>query len=329
MCILFSGCTKTASPRTENIIGTLCSVNAFEEGTESLYNEIFTRLDEIDFLFNLNRTDSVINQVNISAGKYPVAVAEDFIYVLNKALSYAEQTDGMFDPTIGPLVKLWGINTEHAKIPSDEEIKNTLQFVNWKNVIVENNSAAKTVFLKTNGMSLDLGGIAKGYAADEISTILSRNKVKRAIIDLGGNVYVFGKKKDGSDWNVGIKNPFNAEGEPALVLTLSGENSVVTSGIYERFFEKDGIKYHHIIDTKTGKPAVRNWSSVTVVTASSIDADALSTIGFLVGFDKFAEATETPAIFINNDGRINASACLKGKLHLYNRQNNLFNISFR
>ena len=325
ICITFvlTGCKKTSvSPRVENIIGTVCSVNAFEYGTEKLYNEIFARLDEIDSLFNVNKSSSLISQINLCAGKTPVAVSEDFIYVLNTALRYAEKTDGAFDPTIGPLVKLWGINTDHAKVPTEEEIKNVLQFVDWKSVKVVSNSVGNTVFLEKEGMSLDLGGIAKGFAADEIITILKKYKVKRAIVDLGGNVYVFGNKKDNSPWNVGIKNPFDSNGTPALVLSLNGGNTVVTSGVYERFFEKDGIIYHHILDVRTGRPAIRKWSSTTIVTDSSMDADALSTISFLLGFEQYQKISDQPVVFIDNEGSITASASLNGRLRIYDMQNN-------
>lgn len=300
---------KTSLPRTETVIGTVCSVNAFEDGTEQLYDAIFKRLRQIDALFNVNRTDSMISHVNAAAGKSSVAVNSDFIFVLNKALHYARLTDGVFDPTIGPLVKLWGINTEHAKVPSAQEISHVLEYVDWKKVIVDESSEKPTVFLAKEGMSLDLGGIAKGFASDEITAILEKNRVKRAIIDLGGNVCVFGKKKNGSAWNIGIKNPFDPDSTPVLVLGMTHGGTVVTSGIYERYFEKDGVRYHHIFDVQNGMPAVRDWSSVTIVAPQdkSVDADALSTIAFLVGLERYSSITDIPAVFIDNDGEIRQS----------------------
>ena len=319
---LLSGCKKPAvEPRMEEVIGTVCSVNAFKDGTEELYDCIFTRLREIDALFNVNRSDSLITKVNEAAGKNAVTVNSDFLFVLNTALHYAELSDGAFDPTIGPLVKLWGINTDHARVPSEKEITDVLKFVDWKNVVVEE-AGQSSVFLTQQGMSLDLGGIAKGFAADEITNILKRFKVKRAIVDLGGNICVFGKKGKGEVWNIGIKNPFDSQRAPALVLLQDDSATVVTSGVYERFFEKDGVRYHHIFDVKTGKPAQRDWSSVTIVAPAShsVDADALSTIGFIVGFEKFSQIIDVPVIFINNDASIEASASLNGKLRVYDWQ---------
>ena len=181
--------------------------------------------------------------------------------------------------------------------------------VNWKKVIVDESSEKPTVFLEKEGMSLDLGGIAKGFASDEITAILEKNRVKRAIIDLGGNVCVFGKKKNGSAWNIGIKNPFDPDSTPVLVLGMTHGGTVVTSGIYERYFEKDGVRYHHIFDVQNGMPAVRDWSSVTIVAPQdkSVDADALSTIAFLVGLERYSSITDIPAVFIDNDGEVRQS----------------------
>ncbi|MBR1912697.1 MAG: FAD:protein FMN transferase [Treponema sp.] len=332
-CVLFfvscfflcSGCKRTApNPRVENVIGTVCSVNAFEDGSEALYDSIFARLAEIDALFNVNREDSLIAQVNDAAGVHDVAVTEDFLFVLNTALHYARLSNGAFDPTIGPLVALWGINTDHARVPSEQEIRSVLACVDWKQVVVEERSGQHYVFLSKQGMALDLGGIAKGFAADEITGILKQHKVRRAIVDLGGNICVFGKKKNGDDWNIGVKNPFNPYGAPALVLSHAGGGTVVTSGVYERFFEEGGVRYHHIFDVETGMPAERNWSSVTIVAPEthSVDADALSTIGFLLGFDQFTELIGVPVVFINNDESIEASASLSGKLRVHDWQGN-------
>ncbi|MCR5761786.1 MAG: FAD:protein FMN transferase [Treponema sp.] len=317
------GCkNRVSGPRVENVIGTVCSVNAFDGGTEELYDCIFQRLREIDALFNVNRSDSLIAQVNASAGKNSVTVNSDFLFVLNKALYYAELSDGLFDPTIGPLVKLWGINTDHAKVPSDKELETVLKLVDWKKVIVKESANDISVFLEKEGMSLDLGGIAKGFAADEITEILKEFKVKSAIVDLGGNVCVFGKKKNGGVWNIGIKNPFEPQGTPALVLSQDSSSTVVTSGVYERFFEEEGLRYHHIFDVRTGYPAMREWSSVTVVAPEnhSVDADALSTISFLMGFEKYSSMIDIPVIYINNDKSIQASASLSGKLCIYDWQ---------
>jgi FAD:protein FMN transferase len=333
--LLFS-CSQISEPRTQMVMGTVCTVNAYSDGTSKLYDELFERLHEIENEFSVNIAASEVSAINDAAGEHAVAVSPGVLYVVQTALKYAELTDGAFDPTVGPLVKLWGINTDHARVPSLQEIDNTLALINWRDVIVseDTDDSGGSVMLRRSGMALDLGGIVKGYAADELTALLKAHGAKRAIIDLGGNIYVFGKKKDGSLWNVGVKDPSVPEGNPALVLRLSN-STVVTSGVYERFFIQDGVRYHHILDTKTGYPARTGLLSSTIVCESSIAADALSTSVFVLGEEKgmalinriqagqisgerFAEIpglhTQVSAVFITEDGHITASKSLEGIL---------------
>ena len=289
------------SPFSAQFLGTACFVNAFEQGSSSLYSKIFSRLEEIDSRFNVNNPLSDLSLVNSSAGEKSVPVHDDVAFVLESALSFAKKTDGFFDPSIGPLVKLWGINTDHAKVPSQSEIDEALLLVDYTKVEITGDGNQKKVFLKQKGMSLDLGGIAKGYAADEVAKILSEEKINCAIIDLGGNIYVWGKKKNGTPWKIAVKNPLDENGEPALILTLNGNNTIVTSGIYERNFIQDGNLYHHILNPKTGFPADGQYMSTTIIADSSMDADALSTSAFLLGPEKYYALFDTPAIFISKD----------------------------
>ncbi|QTQ11023.1 FAD:protein FMN transferase [Treponema parvum] len=274
-------CKRAESPQAELIFGTICSINAYEDGTKAVYDEIFARLRSIDALFSTTKPSSEIEKINAAAGVTGVEVSEEVIAVLKVALAFSRITDGAFDPTIGPVVKLWGINTEHERIPEKEELDGALKLVGWKNVKIDGN----TVFLPEKGMRLDLGGIVKGYAADAVTHILKDRKVACAVIDLGGNVYVWGQKKDKSLWRVGIKNPNDPEGEPKIVLSLP-ESTVVTSGVYERYFIEDGVRYHHIINPKTGYPENNELTSVSVICRSSIAADALSTSLFILGKEK-------------------------------------------
>lgn len=334
-CFVFSSCSQVTSPRTEMAMGTVCTVNAYSDGTEKLYDELFARLHEIEADFSVNIDTSQVSAVNRAAGQHAVAVSSGVLYVITTALKYAELTGGAFDPTVGPLVKIWGINTDHARVPSVQEINTALGRINWHDVVITRNSdGSGTVMLRRSGMALDLGGIVKGYAADELTSILRTRNVKRAVIDLGGNIYVFGTKKDGSLWKVGVKDPSDPEGTPALILSLSN-STVVTSGVYERFFIQDGMRYHHILDTKTGYPARTGLLSSTIVCESSIAADALSTSVFVLGQEKgmallqdiekdrtsgtkFSEIpglhTRVSAVFIAEDGSITASKSLEGIL---------------
>lgn len=334
---LFPSCERTRITRkkidtlfrTEVVLGTLCSVNLFEHGSEERYEEIFERLRQIEEVFSVNLIYSEISKVNAMAGIEPVAVSDDFIRVAKRSLIYAEITGGYFDPTIGPLVKLWGINTPQARVPSEEEIIQTLPLVNWRDFIID--EKAKTAFLQRPKMALDFGGIAKGYAADEVVAMLKSEEFP-ALIDLGGNVYLAGHKKDNAPWNVGIKNPLNKDGAVAA-LSLGGNLSAVTSGTYERFMDRGGKIYHHILNPKTGRPARPGMFSVTVVCPSSIDADALSTSLFIMGKEKgfmflealshnetyadlAAKAREAQIVYITLHKEIISSDRLTGKIRL-------------
>jgi len=243
--------------------------------------------------------------INKQAGIAPVKVRADLIEVLEAALRYAELSEGAFDPTIGPLVKLWDIGaklqliedyktavrlapdlpTEPQLIPVDEEIAAALKLVNFRDLIIDRDSG--TAFLRREGMEIDLGAIAKGYAADEAARIAKEGGVKRGIIDLGGNIMALGwrNEKESVPWRIGVQNPFSDRGESIGFLAVH-DTSVVTSGVYERFFESEGKRYHHILSTADGYPVENGLLSVTIVTERSIDADALSTAVFALGCER-------------------------------------------
>ena len=195
-------------------------------------------------------------------------------------------TDGKFDVSVEPLVSLWRINTNTPHVATQSEIDSLLPLVDYKNIVLD--PAKKSVRFLKEGVMIDLGGIAKGFAADEIIKICKENRVRRAVIDLGGNVYVYGKKSKNELWNVGVKNPEFPDEPPLLHLSLP-QISVVTSGVYERFFEQDKKRYHHILSPETGFPAENNLYSVTVICENSMIADALSTAFFVLGKEKSLE----------------------------------------
>lgn len=315
---LFFSCSGKIEPRTQTAMDTLCTVNAFEDGTKKLYDEIFERLAQIEKEFSATLPDSEISQINSMAGISAVQTNEEVLNVMDFALKTAWISDGAFTPAAGPLVDLWGINTDHQRIPSQAEINKALELVDFGCVGLSRDS----VFLRKAGMKVNLGGIVKGFAADEVCKILKKHNVKKAVVDLGGNIYVYGKKSDGSKWTVGIKNPDSPSSAPLLRLCIN-ENSVVTSGSYERFFEADGKKYHHIFDPATGFPADYGIVSATVISPSSIAADALSTATFVLGveksfklLDKFKKefGTDISFVFICKYGSVFASENLKGSL---------------
>ncbi|MDR0643660.1 MAG: FAD:protein FMN transferase [Treponema sp.] len=297
-------CTPSVSHQSEFALGTVCSVTLPDKARTEVFNAVFTRLHEIEDRFSVNKNGTEVDEINAKAGAEPVRVSADVLTVIEKSLSYAEISVGAFDPTIGPLVKLWGIGFDDPHIPSQTEIDAVLPLVNWQNVRIDSDG----VFLTKSGMALDLGGIVKGYAADEAARILTANKVKRAVIDLGGNIFVFGRKKDGSSWRIGVQNPLSERGDSVGVVETVGNKTMVTSGVYERFFEVDGVSYHHILSTENGFPVRNGLLSVTVIADSSIDADALSTALFALGFEKGIALAESldgvDALFIFEDKTI-------------------------
>jgi len=317
---LETSCAQPVPARTEFVLGTVCTVNLFEKGTTRIYTEIYARLAELETILSANRDGTNLAEINANAGIAPVKAAPDTLAVLSEALRFSERSGGAFDPTVGPLVKAWNIGTDDAAVPSAEALQKALSLIDYKKMTVDD--TAGTVYLADRGMRLDLGAIAKGYAADEIVRILSARKIRRAIIDLGGNVFAFGEKSPGKSWTIGIRDPENNTGNSILSLPVKNQ-SVVTSGIYERFFEQDGVRYHHILDTTTGYPVQNELLSVTIITGQSMQADALSTSVFALGPKKGKALVEslpnTDAIFVFADRHIEATGTLAAQINLLSK----------
>jgi len=308
-------CSKTDSSRAELALGTVCSVTLFEEGKTSVYEEIFTRINTIEILMSVNIPSSDISRINAAAGIESVQVHEDTFKVIERAVFFAEFSGGAFDPTVGPLVSLWGIGTRDHQLPAQDEIEKILPLVNWRNI--ELDTETHSVFLKLPGMARDLGAIAKGYAADEAAYIIRKAEIERAKIDFGGDIILIGIKEDKSLWRVGIQNPGLSKGNILGILQMQ-EKTVVTSGVYERYFIKDEKRYHHIFDPFTGYPAESGLLSVTVISDISMDADALSTAIFVLGYEKGMDLlTVFPgaeAIFVFEDKSVRVTAGVDFKL---------------
>ena len=322
ICAVFlSSCgikqTGTMPPQQYIILGTVCSINLYQDGSPELYNKIYARLKELDSIFDAHSPQSEIGLLNAAAasdGEY-IRVSADFINVLKTALDFADLTGGLFEPSIGPLVDLWGITSSSPHVPNQDEIQNALLQIDYKNIYLDEKSNSVRL---ASGIKLDLGGIAKGYAADALKKLLDQNSVRRAIIDLGGNIYAYGKKSENQRWRVGIKNPFSPEARPAFSVDVEN-TSVVTSGNYERYFVQDGKRYHHILDSRTGFPSESGAAGVTVISESSMIADALSTSIFLSPSDaaSYAEKYDAQYLIVMADGKVRASSSLKDSLKVY------------
>jgi thiamine biosynthesis lipoprotein len=303
--------------RSEFVLGTFCGIDLYGRGSEDLYNRMFSRIREIEASMSANLADTELDRINRNAGITPVKIGEDMLEVLESARRYAETSGGAFDPTVGPLVRLWGIGTDRERVPSGEEITGALALVDWRDLVIDREEG--TAFLKRGDMALDLGAIAKGYAADEAARIAVEGGIGRGILDLGGNILVIGSRKGNRPWRIGIQDPEERRGAYLGILPVRGR-SVVTSGVYERFFEKEGRRYHHILSTANGCPVRNGLLSVTIVAARSMDADALSTAVFALGYEKgrrLVESTpDTEAIFVFEDMSVRLTAGLGGNFTL-------------
>ncbi len=293
--------------RVEFVLGTVCQIRLLttlpKERVDEVFDASFEELVKLDAIFNANtehsdygigeldRTEiSELELVNQKAGKESVPVSKELFELLSIALDIAKKTDGAFNPAIGALVKCWDIGFSGKSVPPKEEISSALAISNFRDIELKENksSSAKIeyrVFLKKEGMRLDLGAVAKGYAADQLSSIIRRAGIEDALIDIGGNVLALGKNAKGRNWGIGLKNPNIGEQDIAGVLHVSGQ-SVVTSGNYERYFEESGKIYHHILDCKTGYPVETSLNAVSVISDKSLYADLLSTTCFVLGEEK-------------------------------------------
>lgn len=302
---LFSCNTQDQEPivRQDFALATVVEITLRDHGSEELMDQLFARLREIEARMSTSEEGSDIYKLNHAKGE-PVEVHEDTYYVIHKAKEYFDLTGGFFDPSIGRVVDLWKIGSEDARIPSADEIKEALTTVDGSQIELLPDQKVRI----PQGMMLDLGAIAKGYAADEVANMAREHGVSSAIFDLGGNVLALGNK-DGKDFRIGIQEPFSdiQRGVPFAILSLS-DATVVTSGDYERFFEEDGKRYHHILDYRTGYPVENDLASVSIITSSSIEADALSTAVYAMGAEKgkaFIESREElEAIFVTRDKRV-------------------------
>lgn len=206
------------------------------------------------------------------------SLAEDTAALLERALTLAEETGGAFDPTVRPLMELWGFTGSEYRVPAAEEIGAARALTGWETVQQNGTDIALAP-----GQKLDLGGIAKGWASEAVCEVLRAHGVESALLYLGGSVQTLGEKPDGSLWRVGVQNPDGSENH--LGVLSVGECAVVSSGGYQRFFEESGRRYHHILDPETGCPAESGLASVTVVCADAVAADAYSTALFVMGLD--------------------------------------------
>ena len=314
--------------RAELFMGTAIQLTIFDSNDEEILNKAFNRIVEIENLVSINKEGTEVDELNKNAGIKPVKLSEDSFNIIKTGVEYSKVSSGGYDISIGPLVKLWNIGQVDAKVPSEAEINEAINKVDYSKV--EINEATKEVFLKEEGMLLDLGSIAKGYVADGLVKLLKEEGVNEAIIDLGGNIYALGKKSGTDNWKVGIQDPTSDRGNVVGAISVY-DKSVVTTGIYERFLEQDNVKYHHVLDPKTGYPYESSITGVTIVSDKSMDADALSTLVFTMDVDegmKYIESLENiEAIFITENKEVFISSGLQNNFELMNEEFTIKNLN--
>ncbi len=308
LAMLFAqGCKAPGPPpaavrRAFTVMGTFAAVTVSphdETALKAASGTVEETMAGLEAKLSIFRPESEISAVNRQSGKAPVEVSPATLNLLQLARHYSELSGGAFDPTVGPLMEIWGFRPRQEKLqkpPDGEAIAGALRRSGWRRLVLSDGAA----FLNIEGGVLDLGGIAKGYAVDVSCHRLMGMGVANALVDLGGNMRCLGSKENGEPWTIAIRNPFKPD-ESLGVITISGGEAVSTSGNYERFVTIGGRRYAHILDPRTGSP-VQGMASVTVVSHSAAEADALSTALFVLGreagADMLGKTSSPEAMFI-------------------------------
>lgn len=289
--------TQTACKNTKDVepvskegfyLDTVCKISIYDmdgdldkEKAEAAINKAYKRCRELENTLSNTIETSEVSQINNAGGNW-VTVGKDTLKVVKAGVKYGELSDGDFDITIGSVSGLWDFQSENPVVPEQSKITEALKHVNYKNIQFDGNK----IRIIDPKAKLDLGGIAKGYVADELTTLLEKEGVTSAVINLGGNISTIGGKPDGSPFIIGIEKPYTDRTE--IIGTTTADNqTVVTSGIYERQFQKDGKIYHHVLSSKTGYPVETQLEAVSLVAKKgrSMDVDAMSTICLMKGVD--------------------------------------------
>ncbi len=274
--------------KTDFYFDTMITITLYDETDTALFDECFDLCAHYENLLSHTVEGSDIWKIN-HAGGQPVEVDKMTAFLISEALKYSELTNGVFDISIAKAANLWDFEDHNADLPDASKLSEAVAHIDYHNIKLDENTGGKpTVTLEDPAMEITLGAVAKGFIADELKDLLIKKGVSSALINLGGNVQAVGAKPDGTAFNVGIQEPFADEGTPIAVASVN-DDSLVTSGPYERYIEKDGEIYHHILDPKTGYAIENNLESVSILCSSSLQADALSTSVFLLGLEAGSE----------------------------------------
>ncbi|MDH5348333.1 MAG: FAD:protein FMN transferase [Nitrospira sp.] len=322
--VVVAGCVGThpvpqviVSKRAQMHMGTLVTITVVSSDSSVGHRAMRAGFDEVkrlEQLLSTWRSDSELSRVNAEAGRSPVKVSQETLDLVARSLEMAKLTHGGFNIALGPAIDAWSV-TEQAHIPDDKELQQLRPLVDWTNIRID--TEASTIFLPHEGMRLDVGGIGKGYAADRTVEEMKRAGATGGVVALSGDIKTFGVLPDRKGFPVGIRHP-RQEGSLLAVVELKDE-AISTAGDYERFFERDGVRYHHILDPQTLQPA-RTCQSVTIVAKEGTVADGLDTGIFVLGPEEGMALVErlpdVEAIIIDDDGKMTVSSGLRDRLHV-------------
>jgi thiamine biosynthesis lipoprotein len=317
LTLVFSSCAPHSKTfhRSQYQMGTIVEltvVSPSEKGADQAMDAGFAEIKRLEALLSVYRETSEFSKINQMAGIAPVSAGPETFALIEKALEAGKLTEGGFNIAIGPAVKLWGV-TDAPHIPTPEELRQIRPLIDDGKIILD--PLHHTVFLKEKGMKIDSGGNGKGFTADLVEKVLRQQGITSGIVALAGDLKVFGRKPDGGPWRVGIKHP-RKKGEVLAYLDLT-DQAISTAGDYERFFMKDGILYHHLLDPKTLQPG-RECQSVSIIAGEGIVADSLDTGIFVMGPEKgMALIEKLPGIggvIVDKNGIVTISSNLKGKI---------------
>lgn len=307
--LLIGGCRQNTEPvsKTGFYFNTVITITLFEQSQSALVDNAFKECEKYEQLLSRTLVGSDIWNINHSKGK-PTTVDPETASLLQTALSYCDMTDGAIDITLAPISDLWNFSSDEQKsVPDASDIQRRLSHVDYHAVQVK----GSTVTLSDPDAAIDLGFIAKGYIADQLKIYLTENGVTSAIINLGGNVLTIGNKPDRSDYTIGIQKPFDDRNSSIAEVAVA-DSSIVSSGIYERYFTENGKLYHHILNPHTGFPYENNLLGVTILSDTSTVGDGLSTTCFVLGLEKGMDLIESmpgvEALFITEDEALHYSS---------------------
>ena len=311
--LFLTGCSAESSP--EPVQGTFFAMDTMMDftiyGESGLINQSESLIASLESLVSVTDADSELYAINQTGSGM---LTEEASSLMKQALEICRRTDGALDLSIYPIVRAWGFTTGSYQMPDEAEIQALLPLVDYRKI--QYDAATGTVTLP-EGMEIDLGSVAKGYAGQLAAQMLREHGVQSALLNLGGNVQTVGTKPDGSPWQIGIKDP---QGEDAMMVLSVEDQAVVTSGGYERYFEQDGQTYWHIMDPSTGHPADSGLISVTIVGDEGVVCDGLSTALFVMGLEKaadlWAQSGDFEAVFVTASGEVYITEGLRDRFAL-------------